>query len=154
MSDLKTATDDFFARVDRHTPDEVKRVREVLTDLLQWSEEHSWGLSFTHRAPKGPIRYCVKGVVSPFWVFTPHTKDGARLTLLTASHPKFPEDLRDEARQMLAKLDGRKPDPNEVPMVGYLKLLWPSNRLALHELMTRAINRIYGREPAVLSDVS
>jgi len=145
MSDLKMATEAFFAKVERHTPDEVKRVRTVLNDLLQWSEEHSWGVSFSYQNPKGPIRYCVEGVMSPFWAFAPHTGDGARLTVLTAVHPKFPSDLRDEARQVLAKLDGRKPDPNEVPTVGYLKLLWPSNREILYELMTRALNRIHGR---------
>jgi hypothetical protein len=146
MSDLKSATEEFFAKVDRHTPDQVKRVRIVLNDLLQWSEEHSWGLSFFHQNPKGPIRFCVEGVVSPFWVFTPHSGDGARLTILTAAHPKFPDDLRDEARQVLAQLDGRKPEPNEVPMVGYVKLLWPANRNTLYTLMTKAINRVHGRE--------
>jgi hypothetical protein len=145
MLDFKMATDAFFAKVERHTPDEVKRVRSVLDDLLLWSAEHSWGLKFSNQNPKGPIRYCVDGVVSPFWAFAPHTGQGARLTLLTAIHPKFPEDLRDEARRMLAKLDGRKPDPDEVPTVGYLKLLWPPNRDALYALMTRAINRIHGR---------
>ena len=145
MSDLNMATEAFFAKVERHTPDEVKRVREVLNDLLRWSADHSWGLSFSYQNPKGPIRYCVEGVTVPFWAFAPHTGEGARLTLLTASHPKFPEDLRDEARQLLAKLDGRKPDPNEVPTVGYLKLLWPQNRETLYALMTRVINRIHGR---------
>lgn len=138
MSALKTATSEFFAKVDRYTPDQVKRVREVLDDLLNWSAEH--GLSFSHQDPKGPIRYCVKGVSSPFWVFTPHTKDGARLTLLTDS--QFPEELRTEARQVLAQLDGRKSESSEVPMVGYLKLLWPANRTALYDLMTRVISCI------------
>jgi hypothetical protein len=151
MSDLKTATADFFAKVERHTPDEVKRVRAVLDDLLRWSAEN--GLNFFHQTPKGPIRYCVKGVASPFWTFTPHSGDGARLTLLTTSHPKFPEDLRDEARKFLAKLDGRNPVAEEIPTVGYLKLLWPSNRAALYEFMTRAINRIHGLDYSELPAV-
>jgi hypothetical protein len=145
MQDLQAATIEFFKRVDRHTPAESKRVRTVLNDLLQWTEEHSWGLSFIDRNPKGPIRCCAKGVVSPFWIFAPHTADGARLTLMTASDLKYPEELRDEARQVLAQLDGRKPEPHEVPMVGYLKLLWPPNRAILFDLMSRAINRVHGR---------
>ncbi len=146
MSNLKTATEEFFKRVDRHTPAESKRVRAVLDDLLRWTDEHSWGLTFIDQRPKGSIQYCAKGTESPFWVFTPHTGDGARLTLLSAYDSTYPEDLRDEARQVLAKLDGRKPDPDEVPMVGYLKLLWPANRTTLYTLMTRAINRVHGRQ--------
>jgi hypothetical protein len=138
MSDLKAATTEFFAKVDRHAPDQAKRVREVLNDLLKWSDEQ--GLRFFDQDRKGSIRYCVRGVSSALWVFTPHTKDGARLTLLADS--QFPEDLRTEARQILAQLDGRKPEPNEVPTVGYLKLLWPANRATLYDLMSRVVGNL------------
>jgi len=147
MSDLDTAMAEFFARVDRHTPDEMKRVRAVLESLLRWSTEHSWGVSFAARNPKGPIRFCVEGVTPPFWVLTPHTADGARLTLMTAAHPQFPEALREEARKELAQLDGRTPEPDEVPRVSCAKLLWPPYRDAVFALMTRALNRVHGRTP-------
>jgi hypothetical protein len=145
MSDLETAKAEFLARVDRHTPDEAKRVRLVLEDLLLWSAEHAWGISFSGRGPLGPIRYCVEGVTSPFWAVTPRSVDGARLTLLTAAHPRFPEDLREEARQICARIDGRVPVRDEIPVVGCGKLRWPPNREAIFSLMTRALNRVHGR---------
>jgi hypothetical protein len=145
MSDLETATAEFLARVDRHSPDELKRVRAVLEDLLRWSEEHSWGVSFSGRNPLGPVRYCVDGIATPFWVVTPRSVDGARLTLLTGVHPRFPEDLREEARKECARIDGRVPVPNEIPVVGCGKLRWPPNREAIFALMTKALNRVHGR---------
>jgi hypothetical protein len=142
MSDLKSATEGFFAKVDRHTPDQSKRVREVLNDLVRWSDEQ--GLCVSNQKPKGPISYCLEGVAAPFWTFAPHTGVGAKLTLL--ADRQFPEELREEARQVLAKLDGRTPEEDEVPSVGYLKLLWPPNRDALYALMARVANRIHGGE--------
>jgi hypothetical protein len=154
MSDLETSTAEFLARVDRHSPDELKRVRAVLDDLLRWSAEHAWGVSFSGRGPLGPIRFCVDGIVTPLWVVTPRSVDGARLTLLTAAHPRFPEDLRAEVRQVCAQIDGRVPTPDEVPVVGCGKLRWPPNRDAILSLMTRALNRVHGKtavaEPATV----
>jgi len=149
MSDLETATADFMARVDRHTPDETRRVRTVLDDLLRWSEEHAWGVSFSASAPKGSVRYCVQGVVAPFWAVTPRTGEGARLTLLGA-HPRFPEELREEARQILARIDRRTPTPDEVPSVRCGKLLWAPYRDEVLGLMTRALRCVCGvAEPAL-----
>jgi hypothetical protein len=145
MADLATAKAEFLARVDRHTPDEGKRVRAVLEDLLQWSTENAWGISFSGRGPLGPIRFCVEGILTPFWVVTPRSVDGARLTLLTAAHLRFPEELRAEARQVCARIDGRVPVPDEVPVVGCGKLRWPPNREEILGLMTRALNQVHGK---------
>ncbi len=148
MVDLETATTNFLARVDRHSPDEGKRVRAVLADLIRWSAGHAWGLSFSGRGAGDLIRYCVDGVLPPFWAIAPRSADGAKLTLLTAAHPRYPEELREEVRQLCARIDGRLADPDEVPEISCAKLLWPPHRDAVLELMSRALNRVHGRPEA------
>lgn len=149
MSDLETSTAEFLARVDRQTPDESKRVRAVLDELVRWSEDHAWGLNFSGRGAKGPVRYCVEGVSVPFWALTPQTADGARLSLPAAAHSRFPEELRTEARRLFARIDRRVPTPDEVPSVGCGKLLWAPYRDEVLGLMARALRQMCGVEEPV-----
>jgi len=152
MSKLDEAMATLMARVDRHSPDESKRVRAVLDDLVRWSTENAWGVSFSANGAAGQVRYCVEGMSNPFWALTPRSGDGARLTLLATAHARFPEDLRNEVRGVCAKIDGRVPEPDEVPSVRCGRLVWPPYLETVLQLMTRALNRVHGRveEPALV----
>jgi hypothetical protein len=59
--------------------------------------------------------------------------------------------LREEARQVLARIDRRKPTPDEVPPVRCEKLLWAPYRDEILGLMTRALRCVCAAEEPALA---
>lgn len=146
MDDLATAQAAFLDKVEVWAPGQAKRFAPVLDELIRWAEANAWGVRFArHDGPHKMVKYCVPGVETPFWTVVARTGDGAKLTMLNNSHPRFPEELRDEARGELARIDGREPKPDGVPEVAFTKLIWPPYRQQVLELMTRLLNEVHGR---------
>ena len=145
MGDLATAQADFLDKVEVWAG-QAKRFAPALDELIRWGEENAWGVQFTrHDGTHKMVKYCVPGVETPFCAVVARTGDGGKLTLLTGPHPRFPEELRKEAREQLARIDGREPKPDGVPEVAFTKLIWPPYRQQVLELMTRLLNAVHGR---------
>ena len=137
--------DAFIAAVRRSTPQQAEEFAAVLDELLRWSEQHDWAIQFMHHeGSQAVVKYCVPGVATPFWSAWPRQADGAKLCVLTDPHPRFPEADRDMARRELAALDGRTPEPTEVPTVSFQQLLSGEARRRVRALMCRLLCRVCG----------
>jgi hypothetical protein len=146
LKDIVTAIDKFLAKVEVWAPGQSIRFAPALDDLIKWSEENAWGVQFTHHAGVHHlVKYCVPGVNTPFWSAVPRTGDGARFTLLNEPHQRFPEALRNEAREELCRIGGVKSSSEGVPEVAFTKLIWEPYRLRVLDLMTKMLNAVHGR---------
>jgi hypothetical protein len=145
--DLDTAKKEFWDQVKVYAPDEVKRFKPVLDDLITWSAKQT-AIQFTwHEGTPGSqrqslVKYCLPEMDAAFWAVYPHSKDGAFLIVLADPHHRFPDDVRHEARRELAVIDRRPLVENEFPTVKFLNLIPPKNRQRLLELMEGWLARI------------
>ena len=148
MSGLSTERAPFLAKVGEYKPRRAVRIGEVLNALVEWSEGRGGEIEFTPhtgsagREPQALVKYCVPGVGTPFWAAYPRAADGAKLHVLTDPHPRFPEDLRREAREVLAGLDGRRPNPTECPVVSFETLADPAALASLLALLASVLDRL------------
>jgi hypothetical protein len=91
------------------------------------------------------VRFCIPGVERPFWSAVARSSDGARFAVLDGAHPRFTDELRDEARAELAGIAGAAADPDAVPALAFAKLIWPPYRERVLGLMARLLDRVHGR---------
>lgn len=139
--DLPAARTAFLRAIDATTPFRTREFGEVLDELIRWSEQHDWGIQFVaHGGSQGLVKYCVPGVDAHFWSAWPRQVDGAKLHIFADPHPRFPEELRDVARQELAQLDGRTPNPTELPVVSFERLLLDGAMRRVKKLMCQLLH--------------
>ena len=136
MNDLAKTRSLFLAKVEGYASGQASRFATVLDELIRWSELNN--LTFTpHAGIHELIKYSLKHAKVPFWCATPRTIDGAKFTLL--NDPNFPEPLRNEAREELARIDGKKAISEGIPEMAFTKLLWKPYREQVFKLMDRLL---------------
>jgi len=142
MNHLATARAAFLSRVKGYASGQAARFEPALDELIRWSEEN--GLEFTrHTGMHDLVKFSVVGAKMAFWSATPRTGDGGKLTLLNDS--RFPEELRSLAREELARIDGKAPQPSGIPEVAFAMLIWEPYRVRVLDLMARLLDAV--RQP-------
>lgn len=141
QADLAEARDAFLAEVGRSSGDAVRAdYAAVLDAIIAWTERQGNALVFApHAGSQALVKFCIPGVETSFWSAWPRRADGAKLHLLTDPHPRFPEALRDVARRELARIDGRQPNPGELPVVSFSNLRSDKARRDLDALLSRLL---------------
>ena len=136
MDDIDNARDLFLRKVEGCAEGQSARFAPVLDELIRWSEMNN--LSFI---PPSKVLFLFKFFLPneklPFWCATPRLADGAKFTLL--HDPNFPESLRNEARDELARIDGKKSVPESIPEMAFTKLIWKPYREQVFKLMDRLL---------------
>lgn len=113
-----------FIRVVRaYSPADADDFTRILDELIRWSREHDWAIEFVpHDGSQSVVKFALPGMHAPFWTAYPRQADGAKLCAVDSVGSVFPEQVRTEARRILAELDGREPEPNEAPTVSFRAL--------------------------------
>jgi hypothetical protein len=96
----------------------------IVDALIAWSAEHDWALHHVSASTQvqAVVKFALPGMAAPFWTAYPRKADGAKLSVVDSGGAVFPEAVRDEARRVLAALDGRVPEPGEAPTVALQRL--------------------------------
>lgn len=150
--DLDAAKREFWKEVRFRNPDfdSVERAFSPLLDrLIEWSEKQP-ALKFTwHEGQPGSerqflVKYCVEGMEdeAAFWAVYPKKNEVAFLIVLADHNPRFPGDLRSDARRELAKMDGRADNPKEYPVVHFGNLKKKGNTDEVLKLMEDWLPRV------------
>lgn len=139
MNDLTRARSYFLSKVEGYAQGQSSRFAPALDELIRWSGENQ--LTFTqHVGTHDLVKFSVPGSKMAFWSVMPRIADGAKLTLL--NDPRFPETLRCDARDELARIDGKTALPRSIPEVAFTKLIWEPYRERVLDLMDRLLNGV------------
>jgi len=130
-----------LAEVERYSGFAIRTECAVVLDrLIRWSMQQGNAVVFTpHSGSQSLVKFCLPGMDTHIWSAWPRKADGAKLHVLTDPHPRFPEPLRDVARRELARLDGRQPKPNELPVVSFRNLRTEDAQRDLIALLSRLL---------------
>ena len=146
MNHLESARSLFLTKVEGYASGQASRFAPALDELIRWSDENS--LKFTHHTGTHDlVKFSVAGAKMTFWSVTPRMSDGAKFTLLNDS--RFDESLRCEARDELARIDGKAALPRGIPEVAFTKLIWGPYRERVLDLMDRLLECVKNGVPAL-----